>query len=110
VSDRGRLRGVFIRVWEYEVPEDRIDRFVAAYGPSGDWETLFARGGGFARTELFHSTRLAKRFVTLDWWRSEEAWQAFLDRWGDAYAELDATLQPLAAGGRLLAEGSVEMT
>ena len=100
---------MFIRVWEYDVPEDRVDRFIAAYGPSGDWAGLFGRGGGFARTELFRSTQVATRFVTLDVWTSEAEWQTFLDRWGEAYAKLDARLQPLAAGGRLLAEGSADI-
>ena len=99
---------MFIRVWEYDVPEDRADRFIAAYGPSGDWARLFARGSGFARTELFLSTQVATRFVSIDWWRSEAAWQAFRESWGEAYSKLDATLQPVAAGGKLLAEGQAE--
>jgi heme-degrading monooxygenase HmoA len=107
-SGRWQAARVFIRVWEYDVPEDRVDRFIAAYDPSGDWARLFARGGGYARTELFRSTQVATRFVSLDWWRSEAAWHAFRESWGEAYAELDATLQPLAAGGRLLAEGYAE--
>ena len=99
---------MFIRVWEYDVPEDRVDRFIAAYGPSGDWARLFARGGGFARTELFRSIQVVTRFVSIDWWRSEAAWHVFRESWGEAYAALDATLQPLAAGGKLLAEGHAE--
>ena len=58
--------------------------------------------------ELFRSTQVATRFVSIDWWRSEAAWQAFRESWGEAYSELDATLQPVAAGGKLLAEGQAE--
>ncbi len=57
---------------------------------------------------LFRSTQVATRFVSIDWWRSEAAWQAFRESWGEAYSKLDATLQPVAAGGKLLAEGQAE--
>jgi heme-degrading monooxygenase HmoA len=97
---------VFIRIWEYDVSEESVDRFIAAYGPFGDWARLFARSAGFVRTELFRSTQTANRFVTLDVWSDQKAWQAFLDRWGEQYAELDATVESLAGGGTLLAEGS----
>ena len=106
----GRLRGVFIRIWEYDVAEESVDRFIAAYGPLGDWARLFARSDGFVRTELFRSIQTATRFVTLDVWRSEEAWQAFLHHWGAWYAELDTTLQSLAAGGTVLTEGTANPT
>jgi len=97
---------VFVRVWEYDVPADQVHRFVAAYGPTGDWARLFARGDGFARTELYRSTESADRFITVDTWRSRAAWQEFIDRWGLEYAELDEVLEPLAAGGTLVVEGS----
>ena len=97
---------MFLRVWEYEVPADRVDGFVAAYGPTGDWARLFARGDGFVRTELYRSAGSPTRFITVDRWRSKAAWQEFIDRWGLAYADLDAAMEPLAAGGTLLVEGS----
>ena len=37
---------------------------------------------------------------------SEAAWQAFSNRWGPEYAELDAMFESLAAGGSLLVEGT----
>src|SRR5262245_17795924 len=101
-GDRGRLPGVFSRVWVYDVPADRLSDFVVVYGPAGDGAKLFARAEGFVRTELFHSTEAPMRFVTVDMWSSEAEWLAFIDRWGVAYAELDAMLQALAAGGTLL--------
>ena len=101
---------MFLRIWEYDVSEESVDRFIAAYGPVGDWARLFARSDGFIRTELFRSTQTATRFVTVDVWSSEEAWQAFLDRWGASYTELDMILQSLAGGGTLLSESSAKPT
>ena len=97
---------MFVRVWEYDVPDDQVDGFVAAYGPTGEWARLFARGEGFVRTEVYRRADGRNRFITVDTWRSGAAWQAFLDRWGSAYAELDEALEPLAAGGTLVVEGS----
>jgi heme-degrading monooxygenase HmoA len=99
---------VFVRIWEYEVPEDRVAAFVAAYGPTGGWARLFARADGFVRTELIRGSGASTRFVTLDLWSSEADWQAFLADWGEAYRELDAALDSVASGGTLLAEGSTE--
>ena len=73
---------MFCRVWEYDVPADSIAGFTDAYGPAGDWARLFARADGFVRTELYRNTDTPARFVTVDVWSSEAAWQAFSDRWG----------------------------
>ena len=97
---------MFVRVWEYDVPDDQVDGFVAAYGPTGEWARLFARSEGFVRTEVYRRADGRNRFITVDTWGSRAAWQAFLDRWGSAYAALDEALEPLAAGGTLVVEGS----
>ncbi len=97
---------MFVRIWQYEVPADRVDSFIAAYGPAGDWARLFARSDEFVRTELYRSTDAPSRFLTVDVWASRLAWQAFMDRWGSAYAELDAGLESLAAGGTLVVRGT----
>jgi hypothetical protein len=44
--------GVFVRVWEYEVPGDRVGAFAAAYAADGAWGELFGRAAGFVGTEL----------------------------------------------------------
>ena len=97
---------MFCRVWVYDVPVGSIAGFTDAYGPAGDWASLFARADGFVRTELYRNTDTPARFVTVDVWSSEAAWQAFSDRWGSEYEELDAMFESLAAGGSLLVEGT----
>jgi hypothetical protein len=32
---------VFVRVWEYEVPGDRVQAFIAGYAADGPWGELF---------------------------------------------------------------------
>ena len=97
---------MYVRVWEYDVTADHVDAFVAAYDAEGDWARLFRRGDGYLGTELFRSTGDAGRFVTVDRWTAEAAWRAFLDEWGESYAQLDARLTPLSASQRPVVEAS----
>jgi antibiotic biosynthesis monooxygenase len=98
--------GVFVRVWEYEVPGDRIAAFTTAYAADGAWGKLFGRAAGFLGTELYRDAVRADRFLTIDRWRSEEDWRSFLHAFGPAYESLDAQLEGLAVAERSLFEGS----
>ena len=46
---------VHVRVWEYEVPAEHLDAFVAAYGADGDWSQMFRRGRGYGGTDLYRA-------------------------------------------------------
>lgn len=99
---------MYLRVWTYEVPPDGVDRFVRAYGPDGDWARLFARADGYAGTELFRSEGSGTRFLTVDRWRDEASWAAFLGRWSADYRALDVALGPLTTAQRCLVAGPEE--
>ena len=64
--------GVFVRVWEYEVPGDRAAAFTTAYAADGAWGELFGRATGFLGTELYRDAARADRFLTIDRWQNEE--------------------------------------
>jgi hypothetical protein len=98
--------GVFIRVWEYEVPGDRTGEFAAADAADGAWGELFGWAAGFLGTELYRDTARADRFLTIDRWQDEQDWRSFLTAFGSAYESLDAQLEGLAAAERSLFEGS----
>ena len=51
--------GVFVRVWEYEVPGDRLAAFTTAYAADGPWGELFGRAAGFLGTELYRDAARA---------------------------------------------------
>ena len=46
---------MFVRVWEYKVPGDRVAAFTAAYAADGAWGELFGRAAGFLGTELYRA-------------------------------------------------------
>ena len=98
--------GVFVRVWEYEVPGDRAEAFAAAYAADGVWGELFGRAVGFLGTELYRDAGRADRFLTIDRWQDEQDWRTFLNAFSSAYEALDARLEGLAAAERSLFEGS----
>ena len=99
---------MYLRIWEYEVRVGAVDRFVAAYPPGGDWTRLFMRADGYAGTELFRRAEDGGRFLTVDRWRDEPAWTAFLGTREQEYRALDERLAPLTTSQRLLLEGTAD--
>jgi quinol monooxygenase YgiN len=77
-------------MWEYDVARDHLSEFERVYGPEGEWARLFARAAGFVRTDLYRDRSAPSRFVTIDHWASEAAWQAFRTRSAESYERLDA--------------------
>lgn len=96
---------MFVRVWEYDVADEAVSDFTAAYGADGDWARLFATAPGFVGTRLYRDFAARGRFLTVDQWVDESAWQAFVRTCRAAYDALDTRLQQLGGGGRLVVEG-----
>jgi heme-degrading monooxygenase HmoA len=88
---------VFVRVWRYRVPSGQVEAFEAAYGSTGDWAQLFARGVGYLGTDLARDADDSAVWLTLDRWASRAAWEAFLNEHSDAYDALDERLADLSA-------------
>jgi heme-degrading monooxygenase HmoA len=66
----------------------------------------FRRSSGYAGTELYRSTDVPERFITVDRWANEADWESFLAEWGEAYEALDVRLEGLADVERSVLEGS----
>ncbi len=84
-----------LRLWRYRVTPGLEAAFERAYGHDGDWARLFRLGRGYLGTELLHATPPGIGYATIDRWRSEADWRAFLEKHGPAYHELDRRLAPL---------------
>ena len=74
-------------IWRYEVREEARAAFEAAYGPTGAWAQLFARAEGFRGTELLRADDGS--YLTLDVWRSEADFEAFMAENRADYEALD---------------------
>ncbi len=92
----------FTLVWEFEVQAGREEEFRALYGPDGAWAELFARHPGFLATRLLADRDQPGRFVTVDQWRSAEAWQEFRVQFAADYATLDRRGEELTRRERAL--------
>jgi heme-degrading monooxygenase HmoA len=97
---------VYVRIWEYEVPEAHLEPFIKAYAADGAWAELFGRSRGYIGTELYRGRPSGGHFVTIDRWVDEERWTSFFNEFQLAYQTLDIQLEGLASSGRLLFEGN----
>jgi heme-degrading monooxygenase HmoA len=80
-------------LWEFLIEPERLEEFQRHYGPRGTWVGLFRQSPGYLETLLLQDAREPRRFITIDRWESEEAYQSFRARFAREYAELDARCQ-----------------
>ena len=90
----------FLAAFLYEVEPAGEQAFEAAYGSDGTWARFFARDDGYVGTELWRGP--AGRYLVVDRWRSEEAYEAFLDAHADEYRRRNAAAESLYRSERVL--------
>ena len=88
---------MFIVVWQFEVSEDNIASFEAAYGPQGSWAQLFGSSPEYRGTELLRDAYIPGAYLTIDRWTSEEAFRAFRRDHDTEYEALDRRCDELTA-------------
>jgi len=79
----------FAYVWQYTIRADRLSDFLAAYRPDGEWTKLFSRDPNYIRTELFHDSDRSDRYMTIDYWTSRTARDAFRENYAAEFSRLD---------------------
>jgi heme-degrading monooxygenase HmoA len=83
-------------IWEFQVPREHVADFEAVYRPHGEWALLFGQADGFLGTELLRAMDQHGRYLTVDRWKSQAAFEAFQDRFIADYQALDERLKGLA--------------
>jgi heme-degrading monooxygenase HmoA len=92
--------GEYVIVWEFRVRQAREAEFVQKYGPEGAWARFF-RGApddmslGYIRTELVRDVAVDFRYLTLDYWQSEEEFKRFREQNLAEYERLDKEFKGL---------------
>ena len=84
----------YVYIWEFEVGPESEDRFLDFYGPHGVWAKLFAKADGYVGTLLLCDQARPTRYLTVDRWVSERAFQAFRAQFQVEYDELDRACEP----------------
>jgi heme-degrading monooxygenase HmoA len=80
---------MFVVVWQFEIAEEKVPAFEAAYGPEGAWAKLFRTSPDYLGTELLRDAYIPGSYLTIDRWASEEAFRAFRKDHDAGYETLD---------------------
>jgi len=87
----------YLVIWQFRPRPGLEQAFEQAYGPRGPWARLFATVEGFVRTELNRDLKDPRRYLTLDLWTSQEAYESFRARHAAEYAAIDRECETLTA-------------
>jgi len=71
------VAGRYVIVWEFWVSKERVAEFQEKYGPKGAWARFFRGSAGYIRTELVKDVDSDFRFLTLDYWQTEEEFNRY---------------------------------
>lgn len=95
---------MYVLVWEFHVRAGCESDFEEVYGPNGGWVRLFIKANGFLRTELNRDLENPRRYLTLDYWSSKEAYEFFRQQYREDYTELDRRCEGLTEKETALGE------
>lgn len=79
----------FAYIWQYQVDKSRRDEFLAAYASDGVWARLFSRDPAYIETILLQDADDDDRFMTIDYWASKAARDAFRQKYAAEFSALD---------------------
>ena len=88
---------MFVVVWQFEIAEDKIAAFEAAYSPQGAWAQLFGVSHEYRGTELLRDAYIPGNYLTIDRWSSEEAFRTFRKDHDREYEILDRSCDELTS-------------
>ena len=88
---------MFVVVWQFEIAEEKIATFEAAYGSDGVWAQLFRSSPDYLGTELLRDAYIPGSYLTIDRWASEEAFRAFRKNHDADYEALDRSCDSLTS-------------
>jgi len=91
---------MFVVLWEFEVKSGCEQGFERVYGPDGEWVRLFRGDANYQGTRLLRDTARDGIYVTIDLWRSRDAYERFRTAARGSYAAIDATCEGMIASER----------
>lgn len=85
----------YVIIWEFRVIPGMEEQFARAYGADGEWIQCFRCDRAYIRTDLLRDARDTRRYLTVDFWESEAAYEAFRTAHKNEYKEIDARCETL---------------
>ena len=98
VQKRQKLR--FVVIWEFQVRGEMQKNFEKVYGPQGDWAQLFKQDEAYIGTELVRKYKNKRTYLTLDFWTSQKAYDAFRLRNRASYRAVDRKCERMTESER----------
>jgi heme-degrading monooxygenase HmoA len=86
---------VHLIVWEFHIDGAKRELFERSYGPEGDWARFFRRSPDYLGTELGRDEQNPERYLTFDFWKSEQAFAGFKEQNHEEYASKDLGFESL---------------
>jgi len=90
----------FVVIWEFQVRPGMEERFERAYGADGVWAQFFRKDEAYIGTELIRDLKAERSYLTLDFWTSQEAYEAFRTLHAAEYRTIDAECERMTEGER----------
>jgi heme-degrading monooxygenase HmoA len=85
----------YVAIWEFHPRPGQERAFAYAYGPDGPWVQLFRKADGYLGTKLMRDLNNPRRFLTLDYWQSRSAYEAFRAQNISEYESIDRQCEGL---------------
>ena len=96
------MANTYVHLWEFHVSPAWAADFERHYGPAGTWAQLFGLSPDYLGTLLLKDNTVPGRYLTIDRWRSEDAYRLFRSTYARQYAELDNECEQLTIDERSL--------
>lgn len=90
----------YLVIWEFHVCRGMERRFEKVYGSNGDWARLFQQDESYIATELVRELKADRTYLSLDFWISQEAYDAFRREHRAKYKSLDRKCEELTESER----------
>jgi len=88
---------MFVVIWHFEIAEEKVAAFEAAYAPEGAWAQLFRTSPDYLGTELLRDAYIPGSYLTIDRWSGEEAFRTFRKSHDAEYEALDRACDDLTS-------------
>ena len=94
----------YLAIWEFEIKPESGAQFEEIYGQDGAWAQLFRQSPEYRGTKLTRDVTRPRRYLTIDYWISREAFHRFKREHAAEYAMLDKQCESLTEHETMVGE------
>ena len=93
---------MYLIIWDFYIKKDSNEEFERTYGNEGTWSNFFRKGSDYLGTLLIKDMTKENRYVTIDQWKTKEAYETFLERNDEEYKRIDSQCEFLTEQEKLI--------